>query len=167
MTGWDFRWVQEYADQEYYSYYDSAFGSYGKNSWVTESVLNGNTTPSMWYDLATLAWHNTRVRGTGRIPLFGDCTMMGGFPEPTNGVPGVAYREPMQGDGEINRWCIDRHNLKINMVFLDFTVRQVGLKQLWQLYWHRNWDLSLAPDPRNPELWSSWIWPSPVIELGF
>ena len=36
-----------------------------------------------------------------------------------------------------NRWLVDRHHMAINMVFLDWSVRKVGLKQLWQLRWNR------------------------------
>ncbi len=35
--------------------------------------------------------------------------------------------------------CIDRHNAAINMLFMDFSVRKVGLKELWTLPWHREW----------------------------
>jgi len=159
LTGWDFRWINEQGEL-FFPWYSPAHGSYGKNSYVTD------TTADFWID-NKLCWDTTRVKGVSRIPLFGDCTMMGGFPEPTNGVPNVAYRMPMESGDELERWCIDRHNLTVNLVFLDFTVRKVGLKQLWQLFWHRNWDLSLAPDPRDPEQWPSWIWPAPMIELGF
>ena len=32
----------------------------------------------------------------------------------------------------------------INMLFLDFTVRKVGLKELWMLKWHNRFDISGA-----------------------
>jgi len=151
----------------FFSWYGPCHGSYGKNSWVTESVLNQNTDPDMWYDLSTLAWHNTRVRGTSRIPLLCDSTMRGGFPTVTCEPPSRPIYWVMELGDEMGRFAIDRHNLRVNMVFLDFTVRKVGLKQCWQLFWHRNWDLTEAPDPRDPEQWPSWMWPSPMIELGF
>ena len=40
--------------------------------------------------------------------------------------------------------CINRHNGYINMLFLDFTVRKVGLKELWMLKWHNRFDISGA-----------------------
>jgi hypothetical protein len=36
--------------------------------------------------------------------------------------------------------CINRHKGYINTVFLDLNVRRVGLKELWTLNWHRNFD---------------------------
>jgi prepilin-type processing-associated H-X9-DG protein len=37
----------------------------------------------------------------------------------------------------MRRICIDRHDAFINMAFLDWSVRKVGLKELWTLKWHR------------------------------
>ena len=169
LTGWDFRWDQMNAVTPpggFFSWYGACHGSYGKNSWVTESTLNTQD-GTMWYDLDVYAWHTTRVRGVSRIPLFCDSTMRGGFPQVTNPIPSRPYYWVMELGGEMGRFAIDRHHLTVNMVFLDLTVRKVGLKQCWQLFWHRNWDLSLAPDPRDPEQWPSWLRNAPMIELGF
>ena len=35
---------------------------------------------------------------------------------------------------------MNRHNGKTNGVVLDSSVRQIGLKELWTLKWHRNYD---------------------------
>ncbi len=156
MTGWSFKWLQEFAQGEYIncSYYDGSYGSYSKNSWVTDAV--GTTDEER-------TWDTTRVREASRVPLFGDATFCGAFPQEESDIPENKDRMPFDG----LRFCIDRHDLTVNLVFLDFTVRKVGLKQLWQLYWHRDWDLSLTPDPKDPEQWPSWIWPAPKIKLGF
>jgi len=37
-------------------------------------------------------------------------------------------------------YCIDRHKRGINGVFLDLTARKIGLKELWKLKWHKNYD---------------------------
>ncbi len=163
MTGWDFEWLHDMAGGEYYPYYANALGSYAKNSWVSATQ---NEHGAADCGLASY-WKSTRVRGIGRIPLFGDSSMMGGFPNVHDGVPQERFRMPMEGGGELCRWVQDRHGLTINLVFLDFTVRKVGLKQLWQLYWQSCWDLTAAPDPRDPEQWPSWLWPAPMVELGF
>ncbi|MFZ2149420.1 MAG: hypothetical protein WAV28_19585, partial [Sedimentisphaerales bacterium] len=36
--------------------------------------------------------------------------------------------------------CINRHNEGTNILFLDWSVRKVGLKGLWTLKWHREFD---------------------------
>jgi prepilin-type processing-associated H-X9-DG protein len=40
----------------------------------------------------------------------------------------------------MGRFCISRHDGYINALFLDFSVRKVGLKELWTLKWHRQYD---------------------------
>ena len=39
-------------------------------------------------------------------------------------------------------FCLDRHNQNINAVFLDLSARKVGLKELWTLKWHKEFDTS-------------------------
>jgi len=36
--------------------------------------------------------------------------------------------------------CLDRHNGAVNMLFMDFSARKVGLKELWTLKWNRVFD---------------------------
>ena len=53
---------------------------------------------------------------------------------------------------EIRNFCINRHNGGVNGLFLDFSARKIGLKELWELTWHRNWFTTPAgfPDPYPP-----------------
>ncbi|MHC4167762.1 MAG: type II secretion system protein [Planctomycetota bacterium] len=39
-----------------------------------------------------------------------------------------------------NPLCIDRHSGGINTVFMDFSVRKAGLKELWTLKWHAQYN---------------------------
>ena len=60
----------------------------------------------------------------------------------------------------MRRFCVDRHDGYVNAVFLDNSVRKVGLKQLWTLKWHRRYDTSgpwtKAGGVRN-ENWPAWM----------
>jgi len=49
-------------------------------------------------------------------------------------------------------FCINRHEGTVNGAFVDFSVRKIGLKELWKLKWHRNSDLNAA----TPE-WPVWM----------
>jgi hypothetical protein len=40
----------------------------------------------------------------------------------------------------MSRFCLDRHNENIDMLFMDLTVRKVGLRELWTLKWHREFN---------------------------
>lgn len=44
--------------------------------------------------------------------------------------------------GEMNQFCIDRHNGWTNLVFMDWSVRHTGLKELWTLRWNRNYTVT-------------------------
>jgi hypothetical protein len=48
-------------------------------------------------------------------------------------------------DLSMYRVCINRHDGFVNWALLDFTVRSVGLKELWKLKWHRTFDPDLGP----------------------
>jgi hypothetical protein len=55
--------------------------------------------------------------------------------------------------------CLDRHNEHVIMVFLDYTVRKVGLKELWELKWHRNWNPNHDPPPAEFYDPTHWMYP--------
>ena len=56
--------------------------------------------------------------------------------------------------------CINRHDGYVNYLFMDWSVRRVGLKELWKLKWHRKfntdgaWTLAGGCDPTN---WPDWM----------
>ncbi|MHC4757558.1 MAG: hypothetical protein ACYTE8_02770 [Planctomycetota bacterium] len=117
-------------------------------------------------------FHNVRVKGVSRIPLFGDCSFVGGFPQ--------IYDEPEMFrefwpvySNEVNRWNKDRHKLSINLVFLDWSVRKVGLRQLWSLKWSKEktesgtgWgDLEVVPNWNDPLQWPEWMRTSQNYDL--
>jgi len=39
---------------------------------------------------------------------------------------------------QMTRLCIDRHDMAINMTFVDGSVQKVWLKDLWKFPWHKN-----------------------------
>ncbi len=93
-----------------------------------------------------------------RIPLFFDCTT--GIASPS------VYREPPEYEGMFtpDMWwsvCINRHQGGINMVFMDQSVRKVGLKELWTLMWDEDDQYSPSPWTKaggvQPEDWPEWM----------
>jgi len=40
----------------------------------------------------------------------------------------------------MTRYCIDRHDGGTNAIFLDWSVRKLGCKELWMLKWHKNFN---------------------------
>jgi prepilin-type N-terminal cleavage/methylation domain-containing protein/prepilin-type processing-associated H-X9-DG protein len=62
--------------------------------------------------------------------------------------------------GDMSYVCIDRHSGGVNSLFLDWSVRKVGLKELWTL----QWDTGFRTNGRwtkaggvKPENWPPWM----------
>ena len=74
----------------------------------------------------------------GSTPIFADAVWAGVWPQATDPVPLnlQASSPPLGGMGYV---CIDRHSMKINVLFRDLHADSVPLKELWQLSWHRNY----------------------------
>ncbi|MHC4265932.1 MAG: type II secretion system protein, partial [Planctomycetota bacterium] len=157
----DFVWLYAMGTKEHPRY---SYGSYGKNVLISTNAtpmwLMGADEDTSWF------WQNIRVKGGSRIPLFGDCSYMGGVPMIYD-VPAPTRLHPVWGEsGQINAWNQDRHHLSVNLVFLDWSVRKVGLRQLWSLKWSKEktesgepgWgNLQQVPDWNKPEQWPEWM----------
>ena len=56
--------------------------------------------------------------------------------------------------------CINRHSGGMNMLFMDWSVRKVGLKEPWTLKWHRRYDTAnrwTRAGGAMPEDWPEWM----------
>jgi prepilin-type processing-associated H-X9-DG protein len=106
-----------------------------------------------------LFWRRVPVKGGGTVPLLLGCNFMGGYPEHLD--------EPPAYDGEWNitdsqmiRFCMNRHSGYVNSVFLDFSARKVGLKELWTLKWNRQYN-TCGPWTKcggvTPQDWPHWM----------
>ena len=81
---------------------------------------------------------------------------------PTESVrPHAALREPHEyGTYGETPSCINRHDGYVNGLFFDWSVRKVGLEELWTLKWHRNFDtagLWTKAGGVKPEDWPPWM----------
>ena len=92
------------------------------------------------------------------VPLFADCYWVDGWPLDTD-VPQSLYGRFDQGwspgQNQMQKFNWNRHNGRINAVFVDGSVGPVGLKGLWRLKWHRyfnagnSWTRPNAPWPES------------------
>jgi hypothetical protein len=119
----------------------------------------GNVDDEAGGDVPDAFWRRMDVKGGGNIPALLDCNFMGGFPEHMDSPPEYDGMFDV-GVDEMTRYCLNRHNMAINGVFLDLTVRRIHLKELWTLKWHRtfapNGPWTKAGDVQ-PEDWPDWM----------
>ena len=141
LVAWDFRCRDQIGlPDEWYPYYGDSYGSYGKNSWCSQWEHGACETGGQ-----SCNWLNIQsVRDGNRIPLFLDAIFLGGFPTPEDYPPEYDGQTFWSGGGpgEMDRYVINRHQGYINGLFLDWSVRKIGLKELWTLKWHRVFDIN-------------------------
>ena len=110
------------------------YGSYGMNRWLLYIITTTIGIPP--YDNL---WDGPDVRSPDNVPVLLDCAASAGLPYDTDIPP--PYEDVLtHGGGSISLFCMNRHNGGINSLFLDWSVRKVGLKELWKLKWHRNFN---------------------------
>jgi len=135
--------------------------SYTINSWTNYMTQDRGHRKKPWF------WKNARdSKGANNIPVLLDGTWNDAWPFPTDSPP--EYNGQQGGTGsfgstdEMQHFCIGRHEAFINGLFMDWTVRKVGLKELWTLKWHRDYDVN-GPWTRaggvTPADWPAWLRP--------
>jgi prepilin-type N-terminal cleavage/methylation domain-containing protein/prepilin-type processing-associated H-X9-DG protein len=130
-------------------------GSYGMQEYA-HSTSNAVTRSEYWMINA--------VKNANGVPVFLDCswgwagwaTMQAAiYPPPqSDAVPTGTVSEPW------GSYCMNRHEGHINGLFLDWSVRKVGLKELWTLKWRKDWDTA-GPWTKaggvQPQNWPEWM----------
>jgi prepilin-type processing-associated H-X9-DG protein len=56
--------------------------------------------------------------------------------------------------------CLNRHDGYVNGLFLDWSVRRIGLKELWTLKWHRDFNTAgpwTTAGGVQPTDWPEWM----------
>lgn len=125
-------------------YGTGAEGSYGINSWVVWDPLYPNYDKNNYYTMFNQLGSD--------VPLAGDCVWANGWPQDTDAAPwDVSVGAPFESASHIGRFCINRHNMAVNISFSGGTVKLVKLRDLWSLRWHRNFKKKynvVVPRPR-------------------
>ena len=132
--------------------------SYGLNDWVMDRPSGPSGADSLW--------RTSNITDASNVPVFGDCVWRGARPhylDPPLADGDFPLRDPLNPDGNYSAmqyFCIDRHGAGANSVFMDGSVRKVGLKGLWTLKWHRyfpkNGPWTKAGGVR-PSAWPQWM----------
>jgi prepilin-type N-terminal cleavage/methylation domain-containing protein/prepilin-type processing-associated H-X9-DG protein len=115
--------------------------------------------------------NNWTYYATG-IPVFADTMWRGGGPcyrTSESAAPSKSFNRiaPPAYDGqwvdynnEMKHFALSRHQTGTNMLFMDWSVRDVGLKELWTLKWHRQYPVN-GPWTKGggvqPGDWPEWM----------
>jgi prepilin-type N-terminal cleavage/methylation domain-containing protein/prepilin-type processing-associated H-X9-DG protein len=121
-------------------------GSYGMNTIVQEW-------PSSPY-----RQESGDAKGKAAIPVYLDCVFRAITMNPADKPP--AYEGYFDWRESPNYSCINRHQGGVNCLFLDWSLRKVGLKELWTLKWHTFYETAGPWTKRGgvkPEDWPQWM----------
>lgn len=125
----------------------TVYGSYGVNRVVEDMPTDKpgvDATVKAYYDKRL--WRTTKMQQAYLVPLFLDCSQAGaGWVDGSEG--GLA--PDFQGESMALTGCenvafqLNRHGNNTDGVtqgvFCDYSVRRIGLKELWELHWDRLW----------------------------
>ncbi len=111
------------------------YGSYGINGWVEH-----NQCPDESRRTGARRWRHSAVRGAGNIPLLLDAPWIDCWPMDDD-EPAAYDDQLWQQGSHMARFMKDRHNGGIHAVFVDYSVRWIGLKGMYTLKWHREFDV--------------------------
>jgi prepilin-type processing-associated H-X9-DG protein len=141
-----------------YAKWETTAGSYGINTAI-ETV--GGCPNESWWPAApnpkSAFWFDP-VDGAAcaSIPVMVDCLAFRTWGEDKWGAPPYEDAYPAVWCGT----CINRHDGGVNCVFLDWSVRKVGLKELWTLKWHKQFNTAgiwTKAGGVQPEDWPAWM----------
>ena len=134
-------------------------GSYGINEWCSNPTSDFYCTLPCEY-----MWRTPDAKGASNAPLLLDGIWLESLPQHDDEPPPYPDQyDPFGICWIINGmkiFCIDRHSGGINAVFLDWSVRKIGLKELWTLKWHRQYETH-GPWTKaggvQPDDWPQWM----------
>jgi prepilin-type N-terminal cleavage/methylation domain-containing protein/prepilin-type processing-associated H-X9-DG protein len=131
------------------------YGSYGTNVWACAPHPVWE-----WPDYPRF-WKSPDVRGADNIPVQLDSCWPWSW-HPDERLPPPEFDAIPDASARHGPWgsCINRHDGFVNAVFMDWSVRKVGLKELWTLKWHRQFNTA-GPWTKaggvKPEQWPEWM----------
>ena len=140
----------------------TARGSYALNNWILDATDRLHfPSPGTGDQAASWHWNTCFVQCPDRVPVFMDACW-------AEVLGYSAMPPPRYDDGlETASWpwdmpsvCINRHDGGINILFMDWSVRKVGLKELWTLKWHREFDTAngwTRAGGVQPTNWPEWM----------
>ena len=133
--------------------------SYGLNGWLFCPDFHASIPArTRWRDKMIGVRIDT-LRGKANIPVLLDST----YPYVHPGDGGRLHPPRAGGVRNVSGmgyFALNRHNEHTNGLFLDWSVRRIGIKELWTLKWHMQFDTANAWTRAGgalPEDWPEWM----------
>lgn len=135
--------------------------SYGLNLWCYS--LTRTNIDNVQGRTKALHFQTINEKNMMNVPLFLDSMWRGGGPWYGDASrratdPSFAAIRPPDYNGhwiswpnEMMHFAMDRHSKGVNAVFVDGSVRHVGIKGLWKLKWHKKYDTGSGYVGKWPE----------------
>jgi prepilin-type processing-associated H-X9-DG protein len=129
--------------------------SYGFNEWLCDRPTSEEESSEYFRNI-------NKVTTPSNVPLFMDCYWYDAWPHDIDQPPQEnGSTTNLNGRGyEMGRVCLDRHSQAINMVFCDFSVSKVHLKELWTLKWSKHYNIRgewTLGGGCTPDKWPLWM----------
>jgi prepilin-type N-terminal cleavage/methylation domain-containing protein/prepilin-type processing-associated H-X9-DG protein len=126
---------------------DAAGGGTGYYNWVIQSepAIGIASGPA-------LIWNAPYMRFTSQIPSFADCAWVDAWPHPSDVAPASSINPAANSEANsahMDRFCLNRHNMAVNVSFVDSHAETVKLQNLWTLHWNAQWGTGteIVPNP--------------------
>lgn len=132
-------------------------GSYGINAYCNDPPQGKEPHNRPAADF----WRGPNVSGAGYVPLWMDAMRYNGVPLQSDTPPpydGAQWND----NAQMGRYCMNRHQGFAACLFLDFSARKVGLKEIWTLKWHKNYNQAgpyTLVGGVQPSDWPEWLRP--------
>jgi prepilin-type N-terminal cleavage/methylation domain-containing protein/prepilin-type processing-associated H-X9-DG protein len=128
--------------------------SYGANRW-TPCVRDDDTR-------SQTIWVTCLAKGAATVPIYFDCLLP--FTWPGDSDMPLLYEDTLSADylAKAGMWvcAMDRHRGGINSLFMDWSVRKVGVKEPWTLKWSPSFNTAgkwTKAGGARPEDWPEWM----------
>jgi prepilin-type N-terminal cleavage/methylation domain-containing protein len=130
------------------------YSSYGFNVWMYDTTTLVQNRPVSDY------WGSKNVKTVSDVPLMADAMWRGGGP--SYGKANKHQRPKENGewqsvDQDMMHFAMVRHGKGINLNFYDGSTRNVRIRRLWNLPWHRTFDVTY-PDTQGAGYWQNAAW---------
>lgn len=142
--------------------------SYTQSAWATNPADDSDISDgSVWGWMKTPPenfWRKiSSVSTPSKVPIFGDGRWLEAYPNSSPDDALVAPKTEILAergtnglyDWGIGQFCVPRHVSGTDLLFADYSVRNVDLPELWTLRWHRQFDTNnrFAKDPSRLRDW--------------